>query len=104
MPGCNDLDKVKARQALTVKTFDQDLDLESMIGTCFGYVITLQRGNTGISRVSPTELNVCQRMWATMSYRAGKPCAVKVARTVWGGGKAVKPYLSLRAPFNGQED
>jgi hypothetical protein len=27
----------------------------------------------------------------------GKPGAVKVARPVWSGGKAVKPYLSL--PF-----
>ncbi len=27
--------------------------------------------------------------------RTGKPCAVKVARTVWSGGKDVKSYLSL---------
>ena len=26
----------------------------------------------------------------------GKPCAMKVACTVWSGGKAEKPYLSLR--------
>jgi len=25
----------------------------------------------------------------------GKPCAVKVARTVWSGGKPVRAYLSL---------
>jgi len=25
----------------------------------------------------------------------GKPCAMKVACTVWSGGKAEKPYLSL---------
>jgi len=28
----------------------------------------------------------------------GKPGAVKVARPVWSGGKAVRPYLSL--PFH----
>lgn len=27
---------------------------------------------------------------------SGKPDAVKVARPVWNGGKAVRPYLSLR--------
>ena len=26
----------------------------------------------------------------------GKPCAVKVACTVWNGGKAARPYLSLQ--------
>jgi hypothetical protein len=28
--------------------------------------------------------------------RTGKPGAVKVARPVWSGGKAVRPYLSLQ--------
>jgi hypothetical protein len=28
--------------------------------------------------------------------RTGKPDAVKVARPVWSGGKAEKPYLSLQ--------
>ena len=27
---------------------------------------------------------------------SGKPDAVKVARPVWNGGKAARPYLSLR--------
>jgi hypothetical protein len=26
----------------------------------------------------------------------GKPSALKEARSVWNGGKAVRPYLSLR--------
>ena len=29
------------------------------------------------------------------SYPSGKPSALKGARSVWNGGKAVKPYLSL---------
>jgi hypothetical protein len=37
-----------------------------------------------------TGLNIHQRS------EYGKPCAMKVACTVWSGGKAEKPYLSLR--------
>jgi len=33
----------------------------------------------------------------------GKPRAAKVARAVWSGGKAVKPYLSLFESWNWPE-
>ncbi len=38
-------------------------------------------------------------MGRTIFYTAGKPCAVKVARTVWGGGKAESPTYRYEKVF-----
>ena len=58
----------------------------------------LVRGDVrqGLSLNKPRILEGKEEERLVQVPESGKPDAVKVARPVWNGGKAARPYLSLR--------
>ena len=82
MPGCNGRDMVKAHQD---EGNGKQLDL-------------LARGDVrqGLSLNRPRIPQGKGEERLVQVPESGKPDAVKVARPVWNGGKAARPYLSLR--------
>ena len=70
----------------------------------------LVRGDVrqGLSLNRPRILKGNEEETSVQVPESGKPDAVKVARPVWNGGKAARPYLSLRAfrpdPFSVMAD
>lgn len=82
MPGCNGRDKVKAHQD---EGNGKQLDLRI-------------RGDVrqGLSLNRPRIPQGNEEEELVQVPESGKPDAMKVARPVWNGGKAARPYLSLR--------
>ena len=82
MPVCNGRDTVKAHQ-------------DEGNGRQFNLCI---RGDVrqGLSLNRPRILKGNEEETSVQVPESGKPDAVKVARPVWNGGKAARPYLSLR--------
>jgi hypothetical protein len=83
MPGCNDQDKAKVRQERNTRTryplFSPGEDRQGM---------SLIRPGRRKARGGKAS--------RVIKFLSGKPDVGKLTCPVWNGGKAVKPYLSLR--------
>ena len=88
-PGGNDPDMVKVRQAGPTRNRNHRYIGED------GIERTRLRGRTPNLRVTDIAVSIVV-VGHHPESPAGKPDAVKVARPVWSGGKAARPYLSLR--------
>ena len=90
MPGCNGRDRVKVRQAGPTRNRRYRYIGED------GIERTCLRGRTLSLRVTDIPVGIVV-VGHHPESSAGKPDAVKVARPVWSGGKAARPYLSLQS-------